>query len=135
MYYPGIHVEGMRKITKTSTRITCRQGRESIPGPLEYKGVLTTQPRRSVYVTAQTGVSGQDEAHAKENNLGHTVSVTLTACTHDCNRALDWFPKGKPIERDNEAVECCSVFLSSKENVLHFIFHDIGMLLVITTQS
>jgi hypothetical protein len=45
-YYPGIRMERLRKTTKTSVRIGGSRGRESNPGPPEYKvGLLTTELR------------------------------------------------------------------------------------------
>jgi hypothetical protein len=42
-YYAGIHLERLRKTTKTSISIASHQGQDSNQGPPEYEaGVLTT---------------------------------------------------------------------------------------------
>jgi hypothetical protein len=49
-YYPGIHLEGLRKTTKNSIRMAGLRGRDLDPGPPEYEaGVLMTWPRPSVW--------------------------------------------------------------------------------------
>jgi hypothetical protein len=43
-YYASIHLERLRKTTKTSISIVSRQGRDLNPGLFEYEaGVLTTR--------------------------------------------------------------------------------------------
>jgi hypothetical protein len=52
-YYPGIHLEGLKKSKKNLNQDSRSPGgREENPGPPEYEvGVLTTRPRRSVETT------------------------------------------------------------------------------------
>jgi hypothetical protein len=48
-YYPGIHLEGLRKTTEILTHDSRSPGRDLNPEPPEYEaGLLTTRPRRSV---------------------------------------------------------------------------------------
>jgi hypothetical protein len=52
-HYPGICVEGLRKTTKILGQDNLSPGRNLNLGRPEYKaGMLTTRPRRSVFVTA-----------------------------------------------------------------------------------
>jgi hypothetical protein len=50
--YPGICLEGPRKITKTLSKDSRSHGRDLNPGPTEYETtVLTNLPRRSIQIT------------------------------------------------------------------------------------
>jgi hypothetical protein len=49
MYYPGICLEGLKKITKDPSQYSRSPGRDLNPEHREYEAeVLTTRPRRSV---------------------------------------------------------------------------------------
>jgi hypothetical protein len=70
-YYPGIHAERLRKITKTSIMIASHWGRDSNPGPTEYKaGVLTTRPRCSVSLLAISTSSNLRRMHLRHTDSG-----------------------------------------------------------------
>jgi hypothetical protein len=51
MYYPGIHLEGLRKTTRNLSEDNRSAGRDLNLGPLEHESeAVTNRPRRSVEV-------------------------------------------------------------------------------------